>query len=117
VLLALVAGTEPPPWARTGLVELAATMEDTTRRERAIERAVIDGAEAVLLASRQGEVFEATVIAVDPKRDRSTIQLADPAVIAPLDGIADVGVPLTVRLVEVDPVRRTVRFAPADPAG
>ena len=57
----------------------------------ALERAIIDGAEAVVLAPASARRSRPRSIAVDAKRSRATIQLADPAVIAPLDGTAAVG--------------------------
>ena len=113
VLLALVAGTDPPGWARAALPALPEIMATSGRRERSLERAIIDAAEALLLADRVGDVFDATVIAVDPKYG-ATVQVASPAVVGPLDDPgAKAGVALRVRLAAVDVARRTIRFVPA----
>jgi exoribonuclease R len=110
VALALVAGREVPSWARSALVDLPETMAVTTRRAKGVERATLDGAEAVVLARRVGETFDATVIASDPKRSSSTVELADPAIVASLAGVATVGSRLRVRVAAADPIARTVRF-------
>jgi exoribonuclease R len=91
----------------SGLDELPAEMARGGREAGAVERACVDLVEALVLAPRVGERFPATVI------DDHEIQLADPAVRARCDGDVEPGVELTVRLVEADPARRHVRFAPA----
>jgi len=113
VVLALVAGTPVPDWARDALPELPATMAAATRNEKSLERAIVDGAEAVVLAGRIGDTFEATVVALDDKRSSSTVQLADPAVVGPLTGRAPIGARITVRVAEADPLARRIRFEPA----
>jgi exoribonuclease R len=78
------------------------------RAANAVERACVDLVEALLLAPPMGERFPGTIV------DRHEVQLADPAVRARLEGDdLEPGQVLTVRLVEADPARRTVRFAPA----
>jgi hypothetical protein len=77
------------------------------RAAGAVERACVDLVEALVLAPHVGERFPATVI------DDHEIQLAEPAVRARCDGELEPGQELIVRLVEADPARRHVRFAPA----
>lgn len=73
---------------------------------------MLDLTEAVVLAPRVGEVFDAVVVDAGPRS--GTVQLADPAVRAPCDGDdLPVGQALRVRLASVDLERRAVRFAPA----
>ena len=62
VCLALSAGTQVPAWARAALPELPELMASATRRASALERAVVDAAEAVVLAPRVGERFAAVVV-------------------------------------------------------
>ncbi len=89
-----------------GLDALPAEMAAGIRRANAVERAVIDLLEAVLLAGREGERFDAVVI------DEGLVQLRDPAVRAKLaTGTPAPGTEVTVRLERADPATRTVTFA------
>jgi len=90
---------------------LPAVMARSGARSSQIERAVIDLAEAALLAGREGESFAATVTDTDDRGAR--IQLRDAPIVA---RVADSGVApggeLTVRLTSVDVPRRAIRFEP-----
>jgi len=112
VCLALVAEAEVPAWARQALPALPELMAGAGQRARALERAVVDLAEAVVLAARVGEEFDAVVVEGGSKR--GVVQLRDPAVRAPCD-VPDLplGQELRVRLASVDVARRQVRFCPA----
>jgi exoribonuclease R len=104
--LAAAAGTSPPAWVRAGLAELPAAMVAGQRRERAVERAIVDLVEAVLLAGREGERFDAVVI--DDKR----IQLREPAVRGRLEkDCPPPGSEVAVRLDRADPATRSVDFS------
>jgi hypothetical protein len=71
-----------------------------------VERAVVDLVEAVLLAGREGERFDAVVI------DEGLLLLREPAVRARLsDGTPPVGSQVSVRLERADPTTRTVTFS------
>ena len=111
VCLAHAAGGDPPEWALEALPELPAVMAGATRRAQALERAVVDLAEAVLLEPRQAETFDAVV--VERGDSRGVVQLRDPAVRARCEG-ADLplGQHLRVRLAEVDVAERKVVFRP-----
>lgn len=112
IVLALGAGAEPPAWARDALPSLPAIMAETGARERAAERAAVDHVEAVILGARVGEEFAATV--TDVREGRAVVQIADPAVVAPLDDERAVpGERITARLVSADPLTRRVRFVRA----
>ena len=105
--LAACAGEPPPDWVRADLPSLPATMAAAARRANAAERAVVDLVEAVLLAGREGERFDAVVI------DDGLVQLRDPAVRGRLEGgSAAPGTEIAVRLTCADPATRTVVFAP-----
>jgi exoribonuclease R len=94
--------------ALPGLDAVPDEMAAGARASGAVERACVDLVEALVLAPFVGERFPATII------DRHEVQLAEPAVRARCDGDGlEPGQELIVRLVEADPVRRTVRFAPA----
>ncbi|HMN99387.1 MAG TPA: RNB domain-containing ribonuclease [Miltoncostaeaceae bacterium] len=109
VVLALAAGADPPEWAIAAMEEMPQRMATTAGRARAAERAAVDHLEAVLLTSRVGQDFDGVV--TDVREGRATVQVADPAVVAPLDGdgIAP-GTRVRVRLTDADPAERTVRF-------
>jgi exoribonuclease R len=111
ICLALAAGREPPDWARQALPVLPATMAGATRRAQELERAVVDLAEAVVLAPRVHETFDAVV--VESGATRGVVQLRDPAVRARCQGDdLPLGEELRVRLVEVDLAARRVVFVP-----
>jgi len=61
---------------------------------------------------RVGETFHALV--VDVNRTGALVQISDPAILAPADGVASAGAEVTVKLVEADVVKRSVRFQLVD---
>jgi exoribonuclease R len=111
VCLALHAGQQVPEWARAALPKLPEVMASTDRVASAAERGAVEFAEAVLLAGRVGEVFDAAVIDVDDRA--ATVALDDPPVRARCDGALPLGERVRVRLTEADPKRRRIRFSPA----
>jgi exoribonuclease R len=105
--LSLYAGTEVPGWVREALPRLPDVMSATDRVANAAERGAIDLVEAVLLAGRVGEEFDAAVLDVDP----GVVALDDPPVQARCEGDGLLaGTRVRVRLVESDPERRKVLF-------
>ena len=111
VCLAVAAGSTVPEWARRALPLLPAVMAGATGRAKALERAVVDLAEAVVLAPRTGETFDAVVVESGEKR--GVVQLRDPAVRAPCEGAnLPLGQSLRVRLAAVDVTARKVTFRP-----
>ncbi|HVI59467.1 MAG TPA: RNB domain-containing ribonuclease [Luteimonas sp.] len=114
--LALCARTPVPDWVREALPKLPSTMQDAARRSGRFEAAVLDLAEATVLAPRVGEAFEGAIVEVDAKDPRrGEAMLRDPAILARVDG--DDGAPLplgervSLRLAEADPQTRRIRFA------
>jgi exoribonuclease R len=88
---------------------LPAAMASGEQRANNVERAVIDLAEAVLLAGREGDVFDAVV--VDEDRRGAVIQLLDPAVMARVTADrVEPGSAVRVTLDRADPVARIVAF-------
>ena len=111
ILLALHAERRPPAWALEALDELPSLMGQARQRESALERAMLDMAEALVLEHSVGEVFDGSVVAIDDRRGRARFQIADPAVIddVPDDG-RHLGERLKLRVERVDVNERLVDF-------
>jgi exoribonuclease R len=117
VCLALHEGRPVPDWAREALPRLPKAMADTDRTASAAGRGAVSLAEAVLLAGRVGEVFEAGVLDVDapPKPNQKrppggTVAIDDPAVRARCVGELPLGERIPVRLTTAEPKTRDVQF-------
>jgi exoribonuclease R len=109
VCLAACAGTPIPEWARAALPGLPDVMSGATRRANALERAVVDAAEAVVLAPRVGERFRATVVESSPKG--GVVQLQEPPVRARCESTdLPLGEQVEVELVTADVAKREVRL-------
>lgn len=114
VCVALCAGEPVPEWARAALPALPAEMADGIRRGNSLERANVDLVEAAVLAPYVGATFSGVVVDENP-RGGGTVQVSVPAVLARCDGDGlQLGTTIDVRLVEADPARRAVRFAPLE---
>jgi len=129
VALSVHAGREVPEWACAALPRLPEVMAVSDRTASTAERGAVDLTEAMLLAGRVGEEFDAAVIDVDgprrtaaapaapaasptePRPPGGTVALDDPPVRARCDGPLPLGQRVRVRLVEADPGRRRVLFA------
>lgn len=115
VVVALSAGIEPDPVARDALGALPDIMREAARRSSAVERAVIDLAEALVLRGREGTEFPAVVIDRDDKS--ASVLLRAPAVVAKIDTTAlasigaELGSEVRVRLVVAHPAERQVLFS------
>ena len=107
ICLAAAAGAPVPEWARSALPQLPEVMAGATRRAAALERAVVDAAEALVLAPRVGERFAAVVVENGSKG--GVVQLQEPPVRARCEG-ADLplGERIEVELVVADPAEREV---------
>ncbi|MBA2523136.1 MAG: RNB domain-containing ribonuclease [Solirubrobacterales bacterium] len=104
--LAAQSGEAPPAWVHDGLGPLPEAMAAGERRANAVERAVVDLVEAILLEARVGETFDAVVV------DKGLLQLRDPAVRAHLEeGCPEPGSEVSVRLDAADPSQRKVQFS------
>lgn len=108
--LAIANGRPVPPAVTDAFEKLPAVMARADALGSRIERAAIDLAEAVLLAGREGETFQAVATEVDHRGVR--IQLSDLPVVARVsaEGVA-AGECLKVTLVAADPELRTITFA------
>ena len=111
ILLALHAEQSPPSWALEALDELPSLMGRAKSKESALERAMVDFAEAMVLAPHLGEVFDGFVVDLDAERGRATIQLCDPAVVFKMDALdLELAQELRLRLESVDPLGRSVEL-------
>jgi len=119
VCVSLCEGRQIPDWVHEALPALPELMDAGDRKCKAVERACVDLAEAVLLRNRVGEVFDGVVLDLNErvdwdhngKPDAGVVMLRDPAVIGRLDGHdLPQGVELRVRLVAADPATRRVLF-------
>jgi len=109
ICLALTAGEQVPEWVRAALPALPEAMGRSDRRSHEVERAVIDLAEATVLAGRTGELFDAAVVELNG--EGATVVLDDPAVRAKCSGEGfQLGSRVKVRLAQVVPASRKVRF-------
>ena len=107
--LALCQGETPPGWAVEALPRLPGAMKESRRRAGELERRIVDFVEAVVLAGRVGETFEAVVIEAGEKS--GTVQLKDPAVVAQCAcPRMELGSEVRIRLVEAAPDRGRLRF-------
>ncbi|MFM2300450.1 MAG: hypothetical protein RLZZ84_186 [Pseudomonadota bacterium] len=106
-----VANGQPVPAADADAFErLPAVMGKAGARAAQIERAVVDLAEAAMLAGREGEDFAAVV--TDLAESGARIQLCELPVVARTQAHSVApGMPIRVRLDRADPVRREVSFS------
>jgi len=114
ICVALCAKQPVPAWVLAALPDLPATMQASGHRAGQYESAVLNLAEAVVLAPRVGEVFPGAIVEVardDPRK--GTVIVREPAIEAGVSGSAalPLGADVRVSLVEADPVRRVTRFA------
>lgn len=115
IALSVCAGSEVPSWVREALGQLPDLMMSATRLSRSLERESINLIEAVLLADRVGETFDASVVDRDPRRRSDfSIVIRDPAVRAKAKGHLEVGTRAPVVLATSDPQRRSVLFRGAE---
>jgi exoribonuclease R len=107
--VAVVGGTPVPGWVEDGFGRLPEVMDRAAAREGQIDRAVLDLAEAVALHGHEGTEFDAVVTDTDERGSR--IQITEPAVVGRVgrNGYQP-GDEIRVRLLEADPLTRTIRF-------
>jgi exoribonuclease R len=110
ICLSLCADEPIPDWVRAALPSLPEEMTGSDRRAHAVDRAVVDLAEAIVLAPRVGEQFDAVV--VESTHKGGVVQLVEPAVRARCEGTdLPLGEAVRVRLTAADPASRKVVFA------
>jgi exoribonuclease R len=107
---AIANGQPVPDAAAAAFQRLGPVMEKAQARSSQIERAVIDLAEAAILAGREGESFSAVI--TDLGENGARFQLCELPVVARTTARrVRPGDRITVRLESADPARRTVDFA------
>lgn len=117
--LAAASGAEAPEWVRSALDGLPGEMAAGTTRAEEAERECAALVDAAVLRDRIGEIFDAHVVDIVPSRPTAgTVHLRDPAVRGHVEGDGDgpplpLGHRLRVRLIEANPGRDEVWFAPA----
>ncbi len=114
VCVALCAGQAVPAWALAALPGLPATMQVAARRAHQYENAVLDLAEAAVMATQVGEQFDGAIVEVsasDPGKGRAMLRV--PAIEASVTSTTPLplGADVRLTLVEADPVKRVTRFA------
>lgn len=114
VCLALHAGRPVPDWARAALPGLPATMTAADRKAAELAKACAGAVSVFVLHGREGETFTATVLQLEPARNRAIVILHEPPVRAhcPPDGLTE-GSMITVRLVSADPATNRFVVEPA----
>jgi exoribonuclease R len=113
ICAALCAGQAVPAWVLAALPGLPATMQACGHRAGQYENAVLNLAEAVVLAPRVGRVFRGAIVEVahdDPHTGRVIVR--EPAIEATVTATAalPLGADVQVRLVQADPISRVTRF-------
>jgi len=112
VAVAIAAGRAVPGWVLDGLDGVVDTMGRANRRAAQVDNAVVDLIEALLLSASGRSDFRGVVVAVGSD-GRGRVQLADPPVLARVEGATTVGVEVDLRLELADPESRDVRFSVA----
>ncbi len=107
---ALANGREVPEWARASLSDVPALMARSSQLASQLDAGALDRVEAAVLHGREGEVFEAVVLA--QRGDGARVQLTDPPVGAKVKGLdAAAGATVLLRLVSASISDGTVTFA------
>ena len=109
ILVALSADRTPPGWAVSALPTLPEVMAKSGQRAAAIERAVVDLLECLVLRSRVGDVFPGVVVGVDERG--TNVMITEPPVMTRIDGSSpELGAAIDVRLTSADPAERRAVF-------
>ena len=114
VCLALHAGQPVPDWARSALPDLPATMTGADRKAAELAKACAGAVSVFVLHGREGETFSATVLQLEPAKNRAIVILHEPPVRAhcPPDGLVE-GSVIAVRLISADPKSNRFVVEPA----
>lgn len=96
ICLAVAAGRNVPEWVHQALPTVGAHMATGDHVAKKVDRECIDAVESAVLAPQIGQVFDGVGL------DESTVQIAEPAVLARCGGGVKEGEDQHVRLVRVD---------------
>lgn len=113
VCVALCAKQPVPDWVLAALPGLPATMLASGHRASQYQKAVLDLAEAAVLAPRVGETFAGAIVEVAANAPtKGVVIVRDPAIEANVSSASNLplGAEVRVKLVEADPVKRSTRF-------
>ena len=110
-VLAVVRGRPVPEWVEAAIAEMPEVLRSAKQKASALDRAVLDLVEALVLEPHVGESFPATV--VDHRGERAIVQIAEPAIVARIDALPPLGTEITVRLDAVDVADRRIELWPA----
>lgn len=114
IVLAICGEHPVPEWALAALDEVPSIMGAARSRESSLERAQFDYMEAVTLRDRIGDQLDAVVSG--RRGDRLTVTVADPAIIAPVQGEGlELGQRIHVRVAAADPDDRRVELVAEQP--
>ena len=105
---ALSAGEPVPGWVREALPTLPALMDSSNSIAGRLDSQALNVVEAAVLAGREGERFEATVLSA--AASYGTVQLVDPPVVARCEGELVPGAAIEVVLEQAEVVSGTVQF-------
>lgn len=110
--LAIANGAAVPDWAATSFATLGLVMDRAEARAAQVDSAVLELAEAVVLAGREGTIYKGCVIELDERGAK--LQLCSEPVVTRIaaDGL-EPGTIIPLRLVEALPAERRVRFEAA----
>jgi exoribonuclease R len=110
--LALANDASVPDWAATSFATLGPIMDRAEQRAAQVDSAVLELAEAVVLAGREGTTYDGCVIETDERGAK--LQLCSEPVVTRIaaDGL-EPGTIVPLRLVEALPSERRVRFEAA----
>ncbi|MFA6228787.1 MAG: RNB domain-containing ribonuclease [Rhodanobacter sp.] len=114
--IALCAKQPVPDWVQAALPGLPTTMQASGHRARQYEKAVLDLAEAAMLAPRVGETFDGAIVEVAATDARKGVVIVRDQVVeasVSSDSALPLGSDVRVTLVEADPLTRITRFAGA----
>ena len=103
-------GRDVPEAVRAELSAMPKIMSSTDSLAGKVNRACIDLTEAVVLAPRVGETFEATVLKEATERRDAEVFVVSETVIGPCGGAPEEGSTVRVRLTLADPQARKIRF-------
>ncbi len=105
---ALSAGEPVPGWVRQALPELPSAMSRSSQVAGQVDSQALNVVEAAVLAGREGEVFEATVLSASDSF--GTVQLVDPPVVARCNGTLEPGASIRATLETAEVSTGTVLF-------